>query len=43
MQREYMLGITVNSRKLNRVLIDSHYEVKHADLGLGEKIERRNI
>jgi hypothetical protein len=31
MQREYMLGITVNGRKLNRVLIDSHYEVKHSD------------
>jgi hypothetical protein len=30
MQREYMLRLTVNSRKLSRVLIDSHYEIKHS-------------
>ena len=27
--REYLLSITVNSRKIHRVIIDSHYEAKH--------------
>lgn len=30
MQREYLLRIRINDRSLNRVVIDSHYEVKHS-------------
>lgn len=28
-RREYSVAISVNSRKINRVFIDSHYEAKH--------------
>ncbi len=30
MQRSQELKLMINGRKLNRVVIDSHYEVKHA-------------
>lgn len=30
MKREYALRLTINHRPLNRVVIDSHYEQKHA-------------
>ncbi|MEK6705461.1 MAG: hypothetical protein AABZ06_06710 [Bdellovibrionota bacterium] len=29
MRREYLLKIEVNGRQFNRVVIDSHYQVKH--------------
>ncbi len=31
MQREYLLRLIVNDRALNRVVIDSHYEIRHSD------------
>ena len=30
-RREYELKITVNSRQIHKVVIDSHYEEKHAE------------
>ena len=30
MRREYPLKLTLNGRSIRRVLIDSHYEVRHA-------------
>lgn len=30
-RREYSIQIIVNSKSINRVIIDSHYELKHAD------------
>ena len=30
MRREYLLKIEINGRLLNRVMIDAHYEKKHA-------------
>jgi hypothetical protein len=29
-QREYEIRITVNGRKISKVIIDSHYEAKHS-------------
>jgi hypothetical protein len=29
MKREHPLRLTINGRALNRVLVDSHYEIKH--------------
>ena len=50
MQREYLLRIEINGRKLNKVIIDSHYEQKHADsmndvliLELVKTLNGRNI
>jgi hypothetical protein len=31
MRREYFLKIVLNSRTFNKIVIDSHYELKHAD------------
>ncbi len=31
MQREYLLRLIVNGRTFKRVLIDSHYEIRHSD------------
>ena len=30
-RRDYKISITVNSRAVNRVIIDPHYELKHGD------------
>ncbi|MBP9707281.1 MAG: hypothetical protein KBD78_06520 [Oligoflexales bacterium] len=30
-RRDYKISITVNSRAINRVVIDPHYEFKHGD------------
>ncbi len=30
-RRDYQISITVNNRAVTRVVIDPHYEVKHAD------------
>lgn len=30
-RRDYTISITVNSRAITRVIIDPHYELKHAD------------
>ena len=30
-RRDYQISITVNNRVVNRVVIDLHYEIKHAD------------
>jgi hypothetical protein len=30
-RRDYDISITVNSRPIKRVVIDSHYELKHGD------------
>ncbi len=30
-RREYDIGITVNGRQVTKVIIDPHYELKHAD------------
>jgi hypothetical protein len=30
-RREYAISITVNDRRINKVIVDPHYEEKHAD------------
>lgn len=30
-RRDYQISITVNKRAVTRVVIDPHYEIKHAD------------
>ncbi len=30
-RREYQLELTINGRKIDRVIIDSHYEERHGD------------
>ena len=36
-RREYKLSITVNGNRINKVIIDSHYEMKHAS-NISDKI-----
>lgn len=31
-RNEYPLKLTINHRKLNRVIIDQHYKIKHQDV-----------
>lgn len=31
-RRAYVLSLTVNGRRVNEVVIDPHYETKHADI-----------
>ena len=38
MQREYLLRVIINGRKLRRVVIDSHYEKRHSDTVTDEVI-----
>jgi hypothetical protein len=39
-RREYEVSVRVNSRMIHKVVIDSHYEVKHGDVMSDELILR---